>query len=217
MSELSKNTTFYPIEDELDPSSAFANVECVIRSRRTIKRFLSQPVLRQLLISLLDAAVWAPNHKLTEPWRFYILDGESRTRIGEIAASISRAKAKPQAKAEDVELGAAQVLKTWAEVPVLLYVTTIPDAQPDINEENYGAVCCAIQNFMLLAHTVGLATSWSSGAVAQSPELRRFVGAREDERMVGLIRVGYPDPQAQQPQGTRTPAATFTTWVDDVL
>jgi nitroreductase len=195
--------------------STFSTVERIIKTRRTIKRFLLQPVPRQLLASLLGTAVWAPNHKLTEPWRFYILDGESRRRVGEIAAAISRAKAKPQAKSEDVELGAAQVLKTWAEIPTLLYVTTIPDVSPDIDEENYGAVCCAIQNFMLLAHTAGLATSWSSGAVAQSPELRRFVGAQETERMVGLLRVGYPDLQVQQPTSTRTAAATFTTWVDD--
>ena len=202
-------------EDTSYSDDALSMVEQVIKTRRTIKRFLQQPVPRQLLTSLLDTAVYAPNHKLTEPWRFYILDGESRTQVGEIAASISRAKAKPQARPEDVEFGASQVLKTWAEVPLLLYVTTIPDAQPDLNEENYGAVCCAIQNFMLLAHAAGLATSWSSGAVAQSPELRRFVGAQDNEHMVGLIRVGYPDLQAQQPTSTRTSVATFTTWVDD--
>ena len=211
---MSNNSTASSLEEQhISTLSAVANI---IKTRRTIKRFLPQPVPRQLLASLLDVAVWSPNHKLTEPWRFYILDGESRVRVGEIAADIARAKAKPQARPEDVESGAVQVRKTWAEVPTLLYVTTIPDANPEIDEENYGAVCCAIQNFMLLAHAAGLATSWSSGAVAQSPELRRFVGAQDTERVVGLIRVGYPDLEAQQPVGTRTPATTFTTWVDGV-
>ena len=213
---MSDSSTSSSLEEKSVSPFTLSTIENIIKTRRTIKRFLSQPVPRHLLASLLNVAVYAPNHKLTEPWRFYILDGKSRTRVGEIAADISRAKAKPQARPEDVELGAAQVLKTWAEVPTLLYVTTIPDANPEIDEENYGAVCCAIQNFMLLAHAAGLATSWSSGAVAQSSELRRFVGAQESERMVGLIRVGYPDLQVQQPVGTRNDAATFITWVDDV-
>lgn len=211
---MSNNSTASSLEEQ--HTSTFSAIEDVIKTRRTIKRFLPQAVPRQLLASLLDVAVWAPNHKLTEPWRFYVLDGKSRVRVGEIAADITRAKAKPQARPEDVEAGAAQVRKTWSEVPTLLYVTTLPDENPEIDEENYGAVCCAIQNFMLLAHAAGLATSWSSGAVAQSPELRRFVGAQETEHMVGLIRVGYPDLEAQQPVSTRTDATTFTMWVDGV-
>jgi nitroreductase len=216
---LSEHNASYSLEEKEEKrlfSPTFREVEAVIRSRRTVKRFAPEPVPRHLLVSLLDAAVWAPNHKLTEPWRFYLLDGESRTRVGEIAATISRAKAKPQADTADIEHGAAQVLKTWAEVPTLLYVTMISDANPEIDEENYGAVCCAIQNFMLLAHAAGLVTSWNSGTVAQSPALRDFVGAHETERMVGLIRVGYPDPQAPELKSSRTPAATFTTWVDGV-
>ena len=211
---MSDQSVSSPQEASQEILSALMLVEDIIRTRRTVKRFLSRPVPRQLLASLLDAAVWAPNHRLTEPWRFYILDGKSRQRVGEIAANITRAKAKPGTNADDIERAAEQVAKTWAQVPTLLYVTAISDERPDIERENYGAVCCAIQNFSLLAHTAGLATSWSSGAVADSPQLHQFVGAQEHEQMVGLIRVGYPDPQARQTVSTRTAASTFTTWVD---
>lgn len=186
-----------------------------IRQRRSIKQFLSQPVPRPVLQELLEVAIWAPNHRLTEPWRFYVLDGAARTKVGEIAAEITSEKILSSggdaetAKRKGEEAGAA-----WSAVPSLLYVTALRDANPEIDEENYGAVCCALQNFFLAAHAAGLGTSWSSGAVAQAPALHAFVGAGADERMVGLIRVGYLDPAMTPPKSRRNAATNFTTWVD---
>jgi nitroreductase len=185
-----------------------------IRQRRTIKQFLPQPVPRAVLQELLDLAVWAPNHRLTEPWRFYVLDGEALKKLGAIAADITVEKLL----GSGVESSAAtrkgeEAAATWSSVPVLLYVTTLRDANPEIDEENYGAVCCAIQNFSLAAHAAGIGTSWSSGAVAAAPALRQLVGAGANEKMVGLIRVGYLDPTLAAPKARRKDSSTYTTWV----
>ena len=85
---------------------------------------------------------------------------------------------------------------------------------PEIDEENYGAVCCAIQNLTVAAQAAGVGTSWSSGAVAAAPALHALVGAGPDERMVGLLRLGYLDPAQTPPASRRTTAAALTTWVD---
>src|SRR5919199_5662588 len=74
------------------PTPTFAVLESVITERRSIKQFLPTPVPRSLITRLLDLAVWAPNHRLTEPWRFYVLDGAARARLGEIARETTRAK-----------------------------------------------------------------------------------------------------------------------------
>lgn len=198
-----------------DTANAVAVVEAVIRDRRSIKQFRAQPVPRDLIERLIEAAVWAPNHRLNEPWRFYVLDGASREQLGDIARGITERKLlKSGAQPSIAARNSAEAGATWAGVPALIFVTVLRDANPEIDEENYGAACCAIQNLTLLAQAAGLGTSWSSGAVAAAPELLALAGAGPNERMAGLLRVGYPDPNVPTPQSRRTPAAGVTTWLD---
>jgi nitroreductase len=189
----------------------FDAVADAIRNRRTIKQFAEMTVPAELIDRLLELAVWAPNHRLTEPWRFYILEGDLCAAVGEIARSVTFDKVSAAGGIEEVcTRKAAEAADAWATLPMLLFVTTVGDPNPEIDLENYGAVCCAMQNFMLGAHAAGLATSWNSGGVAASPEMLRLVGASPDERMVAMLRVGYPDPNAPVPPARRKPAAAFT-------
>ena len=212
ISELQNNNQVTPLAN--DP--AYQAVAEAIRQRRTIKQFLPQPVPRAVLAELIELAVWAPNHRMTEPWRFYVLDDAARDQLGAIAAQITVAKIMGSGGETDVatrkgvEAGA-----TWRTVPTLLYVTMVRGANPEIDEENYGAVCCAIQNLTLAAHAAGIGTSWSSGAVAAAPALHALVGAGENEKMVGLMRVGYLDPALTSPKSRRTPGISLTTWLGD--
>jgi nitroreductase len=195
----------------------WAAVEAAITGRRSVKEFEPRPVPREVIARLLDVAIWAPNHRLTEPWRFYVLDGASRERLGETARQVTLASlgATPGADPAVVARKADEAAATWASVPALLYVTVLPDADPELDLENYGAACIAVQNMMLAAHAAGLATSWSSGAVAASEGLRALAGAGPEERLVGLIRLGYPRTTATPRQGRRAPGQTRTVWVDD--
>jgi nitroreductase len=214
----SNPTTTPSVSDAVAQASVqFATVEAVITGRRSVKQFLAQPVPHSIIARLIELAVWAPNHRLTEPWRFYVLDGASRMRLGESAREITRAKLGTVTGSDPavVERKAAEAAAAWASVPALVYVTALTDPRPDVDLENYGAVCCAVQNLMLAAHAAGLGTSWSSGAVAAAEDLRTLVGASANERMVGLIRVGYPDPAAPPLASHRTPGANYTTWVDE--
>ncbi len=209
-----ENMTPSPTQSFVDTAD-FAAVAAAIRQRRTVKQFLPMPVPRPLIAQLIELAVWAPNHRMTEPWRFYVLDGDARNRLGEIAAAITASKiieagGDPSTSArKSAEAGA-----TWATVPALLYVTTQRNANPEIDEENYGAVCCAIQNLTVAAHAAGLGTSWSSGAVAAAPALHALVGAQANERMAALLRLGYLDPALPSPPARRTSGAELTTWLD---
>lgn len=206
------------LQPDVSPSSwtILDIVEATITGRRSIKQFDTTPVSRQMIARLIEAAVWAPNHRLTEPWRFYVLDGASREQLGSIAGEITRAKLLASGAAPAVvDQKVAEAATTWATVPVLIFVTVLGDPNPEMDLENYGAACCAVQNLVLTAHAAGLGMSWSSGAVAAAPALHELVGAGERERMVGLLRLGYPDPAVPQPVSRRTPGATYTTWLDD--
>ena len=198
------------------PTPTFAVLESVITERRSIKQFLPTPVPRSLITRLLDLAVWAPNHRLTEPWRFYVLDGSARARLGEIAREVTRAKVgAPGSDPALVERKSAEAAATWAAVPALIYVTVVADPRPEIELENYGAVCCAVQNLLLGAHAAGLGASWSSGSVAAAPALQELVRAAPAEHMVGLIRLGYVDPRGVVATSQRALSAQYTRWVAD--
>lgn len=187
-----------------------------ILQRRTVKQFLPQPVARETMERLIELAVWAPNHRLNEPWRFYVLGDGARAQLAKIAGAITERKILAAGgEAAVAERKGAEAGATWLTVPTLLYITYVTDPNPEINLENYGAVCCAIQNLTLAAHAVGIGTSWSSGAVAAAPELHALVGAVAAEQMAGLLRLGHLDPSLPRGSSRRSPGSTFTRWVDE--
>jgi nitroreductase len=75
-----------------ESNAVFAAVATAITNRRTVKQFLPQPVSQDQLAQLIELAMWAPNHSLNEPWRFYVLGGNARTVVGDIARAILAAK-----------------------------------------------------------------------------------------------------------------------------
>ena len=179
-----------------------------IESRRSIKEFTDRPVTRQAIERLLGAAVQAPNHRMTEPWRFYVLGPEARRAYG---AALGARKAKrvedPEAARQVVE----KVERTHESLPAMLVVSVVLDDNPEIREEDYAATFMAIQNLCLVAADAGLGTHLKTGAVMEDPRARAAVGVPEAERIVAVVEIGEPasTPDAKQ----RRPAAELTTWV----
>src|SRR5215831_2489858 len=133
-----------------------------IRSRRSIKKFTDRPVTREEIEALLAAAALAPNHRLTQPWRFYVLGPEARYAYG-LALGARKAK-----KIED-PAKAAQMKETVAiehrALPAMLVVAVVNNDDAELREEDYGATMMAIQNLSLAAVELGLGTHIKTGAV----------------------------------------------------
>src|SRR3954451_1188050 len=117
-----------------------------IRERRSIRRFADRAVAREEIESLIDAATLAPNHRLTQPWRFYVLGPEARYAYGR---ALGDRKAR---KLEDTE-AAAKVRETVAQehraLPAMIAVAVADNENPEIREEDYAAAMMAIQNILL--------------------------------------------------------------------
>ena len=164
-----------------------------IRERRTIGAFRDDPVPRGLVEELIDSAVWAPNHKHTEPWRFHVVQGDARDALADaVWAELEAAGASP-AKDPRSKLKRAPLF-------VAVTQTASPD-DPVRDLEDYAACCCATQNLLLAAHARGLAAKWSTGALALSSAAKRWFGIAEQDRIVGYIYLGYA------PKGVRIPPA----------
>jgi nitroreductase len=185
------------------------SVSDVIAQRRSIKKFQDTPVTREDIEALLDAAVLAPNHHLTQPWRFYVLGPESPRRYG---LALGERKAR---KLTDPDAANAVREKTAAEhvaFPALVAVAQVVHESPETREEDYAAVMQAVDNMMLVAVERGLGTHVRTGAVMEDPAARAAVGVREGERIVALLSVGVP--AEVPPPKARQGAAAVTTWVE---
>jgi nitroreductase len=190
-------------------------VQQAIFGRRSVRKFVRQSVDRTVIARLLDAAAQAPNHRLTRPWRFFVLDGPGpmREELARLAAEAAlagmpeprddAARARAQSKAEEI-----------AHVPALVIAYCVPGRHAEETRENYAAVACALQNLQLAAFEEGLVTGWSTGGITRDPALKTLLGAEHAWEMVGAVYLGYPEP-ASVPTRERPGAADFTRWLND--
>lgn len=149
-----------------------------IRERRTIKKFKPDPVSLELICDLLNISVWAPNHGLREPWRFVLFVDEGKQVI--VDAIIQNA-----VKKRDPEM--------LLRVPAYLLVIVNEDARTRERDEDYAAACTLIQNFMLAAWEQGVGVIWKTEPFTYQPGFLQAAGVKEDEKLVGLLQLGYPE------------------------
>ena len=155
------------------------DVEEAIRTRRTHKVYGSEPVARETLLELFELARWAPNHHLTNPWRFRVVGPEAR-------AALKRAAGEEAAAKLD-------------RAPTLVAVSAIQTREdPVADEEDLLAAGVAAYIVLLAAHARGLVGYWRTPGVLRTPEGRAAVGIPDSEHALGLLHLG-PARQAQQP------------------
>jgi nitroreductase len=169
------------------------DVETAIRTRRTHKAYGPDPVERETLAELLDLARWAPNHHLTNPWRFRVLGPGALARLKEAAGSEAAGKLD--------------------RAPTLVAVSAVQAGQDAVaDEEDLLAAGCAAYAVMLGAHARGLASYWRTPAVLRTPEGRAALGIPEKERAIGLLHLGAPRHEQRVPE--RAPAEQVVSWLD---
>ena len=185
------------------------NILDSINTRRSIKTFTDRPVSRGEIEQLLTAACQAPNHRMTEPWRFYVLGPQARRAYGE---ALGHRKAKRVDDPEAAKAVVEKVAETHESLPTMVAVAITLDENPEIREEDFAAAYMGIQNLSLVAHSMGLGTHLKTGAIMDDPAARAAVGLPEGERIVATINIGEPD--GLREGQARKPATEFTTWVD---
>lgn len=181
----------------------------LIRDRRSVHQFEDRPVSIELVKELLDTAVWVPNHKMTQPWRFVIVQGEGRRRLADIARSGAEKRERDPEKSK--ELG-QKFYDRFMSVPMFVAVVMTENTHPVVWEEDYASTSCIIHNFSLLAWEQGLGLVWETYPLLHSPEFREALSVKPGEKIIGSLHLGYPAkvPAAQ----SRIPAAELLTIID---
>ncbi|GAB4455634.1 MAG: nitroreductase family protein [Anaerolineales bacterium] len=160
-----------------------------IYTRQTQGKVKPDPLPRETIEKLLGAAVQAPNHYKVRPWRFVVLTGEGRKRLGEVMAA-SQADRKPDLPPEALDKTRALPLRA----PVIIAVGADKPVEEKVLEiENVCAAAAACQNILLAAHALGLGAIWRTGEWARDPKVKEFLGFAPDQHIVGFIYVGYPE------------------------
>jgi nitroreductase len=167
------------------------DVEEAIRSRRTHKVYEREPVDRATVEELLELARWAPNHHLTEPWRFRVLGPETFGRL--------------------VAAGGPNEASKLGRAPTLIAASVAYTGDDYQNREDLLAVGCAIYIVLVAAHARGLASYWRTPGLFEAEAAREALGMEPNEQFVGLIHLGRPGVEA--PAKDRRPPESYVTFL----
>jgi nitroreductase len=169
------------------------DLETAVRTRRTHKVYGSEPVDPETLLELVDLARWAPNHHMTNPWRFRVVGPQARERLKEAAGPEAGAKLD--------------------RAPTLIVVSARRSGEdPVADEEDLLATACAAYLVLLGAHARGLAGYWRTPAVLRTPEGRAAVEIPAGEHVIGLLHLGPA--RQEQPPPERAPAEDVVSFLD---
>jgi len=191
-----------------DATLAADAVLATMRNRRSIGKMTAEIPDPNLIRHIIEAATWAPNHHLTEPWRFFVLQGDARAELGSVMAGIAAARESDHAAALQA---AERAITKPLRAPYVIAVGVEPSTDPSIPPiEEIAAGSAAVQNMLLAAHALGLAAIWRSGWIAFEPEVREHFGISPRGTMLGFVYVGYA--AMQPPYRQRRPVDQVTEW-----
>ncbi|WLR41772.1 nitroreductase [Bacillus carboniphilus] len=176
----------------------------IIKERRTVRDFTSQPIDMDSLINLLDQAAWAPNHGHREPWQFKLfVEGAKQTLLNEIVKSYQRIGITKEYTEEQLIKYKKVMDDFFLNTPAHLLIYMKKQDTQKVWEEDFLATAAFIQNFQLLAWEQGLGMVWKTNPYIYDPEFCDSIGLAEDEKIVGVLHIGYPKkvPKAKE----RTP------------
>jgi nitroreductase len=167
------------------------DVEDAIRTRRTHNAFAPDPLPRELIDELLELARWAPNHHLTNPWRFRVLGPEALGRLKQAAGPEAASKLD--------------------RAPTLVAATVVRSEDLVQDQEDLCATACAVYAVLLAAHGRGLAGYWRTPGVLRASPGLEALGIPADERFVALIHLGWPRQHREPP--ARAPTADVVSYL----
>jgi nitroreductase len=167
------------------------DVDAAIRNRRTHKQFGADPVDEGTLRELLELGRYAPNHKLTQPWRFRVLGPETRAAI-------------------DDAVDEKEALKL-RRAPTLVLATAVLSGDAHMDEEDLHAVACAVYAVLLGATARGLASYWRTPGAFNEPAVRALLDLAPDEQVVSLIHLGPAD--SEPPEKDRAPLGEIVSFL----
>lgn len=192
-----------------------SEISAVIKARRTIypEFYSERSVHREQVETMLNNAIWAPNHGNTQPWKFVVFLDRHRQQLSSFLSELYRKlHSEKEFKQKKYEKLKNRPLMAGAVVVVSLK----RDSQSPISElEEIEAVACAVQNMSLTCTAFGLGSFWSTPRLIYTPEMNRFLALGEQDKCLGILYIGYPKQGYTWPTSHRKPIEYVTEWVGE--
>jgi nitroreductase len=182
----------------------------LIKDRRTIypEQYSSRKVQKEQVETILNAAIWAPTHGNTQPWRFTVFMDDAKNNLSDFLAE-TYLKLTPKEKQNDMKLAKMRNRPKLASVVIAICMSR--DENEKIKEiEEIEAVACGVQNMYLVSTAFGIGGFWSTPALIYSNEMKEFLHLSEKDSCLGLFYLGYP--AIEWPKSHRKPIEYLTTW-----
>jgi nitroreductase len=179
--------------------------DAIVTRRSVPKMRTDRTPAREQIERLLGAAVRAPNHHLSQPWRFLVLTGAA---LDDLAEAWARGAAREGSDAGGIPAKAHRA-------PVIVAVIERPRLgnRKVVEVEEHHAVGAAMQNLLLAAHDMGLGAMLRTGPAARLDEVGEYLGVKDDEFVAGFVYLGFPpEGDADRPMSRRTEAGAVTEW-----
>jgi nitroreductase len=179
-----------------------------IYGRLSVGKVKPDEVSKTTIEKLLSAAVQAPNHYKVRPWRFVVMTGAARERLGEVMANSLKTE-HPEYPPAAFDKERSKPLRS----PVLIAVgVDKPEEKKVIEVENVCAAAAAVENLLLAAHAEGLGAKWRTGSPARDSKVKQFLGFEPDQHLIGFIYIGYPESEVNPKE--RPSFEDRTVWMD---
>ncbi|NNF21386.1 MAG: nitroreductase [Saprospiraceae bacterium] len=188
------------------------DISLLIRKRRSVypKNYSEEMVDNRIIREMLENGNWAPTHRLTEPWRFTVFEGEGLKTLADFQASQFKLNSEKQGTFTE-----SKYLKLKNKPLACSHIIAIgmrrdpAESVPEIEE--VAAVSCAVQNMWLTASAHGIGCYWSTGGVTYDPTALDFFGLTKVDKLLGFLMIGMP---SIQPKASRRgPISDKVTWV----
>ncbi|NOT75138.1 MAG: nitroreductase [Cyclobacteriaceae bacterium] len=185
----------------------------LIRKRRSVfqRDYSGVKVNEDIIRQMLENANWAPNHKMTEPWRFVVFTGDGIKRLAEFqAACYKEVTMKTDSFKEDRYQGLLTKPMLSSHIIAVGMKRDERKSPPEIEE--LGAVYCAVENMYLTATAYGVGCYLSSGGITYFEEAKEFFGLGKEDKLLGFLHVGVP--KGEIPDGRRRPIEEKVKWIN---
>ena len=185
----------------------------VIKNRRTIypEQFSDRVVQKEMVEKILSNAIWAPNHGMTQPWRFTVFMGLGLKKFSDAHGKMYRKNSTSETFSESKF---NTITQRPLKASVVIAVSMKRQETEKIKEiEEVEAVACAIQNMYLTCTAYGLGAYWGTGGETYSDEMKKYLGLSEKDKCLGLFFIGYPS--IDWPTSSRKPIEYVTTWITE--
>lgn len=190
-----------------------SEITALIKDRRTIypEFYSDRKVHKEQIDTVLNSAIWAPNHGMTQPWRFKVFMDEGKQKL---ANFLEEMYVTHIPKERQTDIKRARMQNRPAAASAIIAVCMERQASEKIPEiEEVMAVACAVQNMYLTCTAYGLGGFWSTPKFMSLTDTNEFLGLGEKDKCLGFFYIGYPS--TDWPKGQRKPIEYVTEWIQE--